>query len=126
MRALTTLVLGALLFAAMANEVLMSWRTRFRSSKARSRDQARGTPPSQVTIKCDEPTEMLFASLQVLGPAGKDHAVSASEISPEQSTLSVKISAHKPGDYTVRWRMVGIDSHQTQGSFSLTLEETKL
>jgi methionine-rich copper-binding protein CopC len=125
MRTVKMLVLGGLLFAAMANEVLLSWRTRFRRSKALARGQALETPPSQVTIKYDAPIEKLFASLQILGPASKDEAVGESEISSDQSTLSVKVSALKPGDYTVRWRVVGIDSHQTQGSYNFTVAGTK-
>jgi methionine-rich copper-binding protein CopC len=120
------LVLGGLLFAAMANEVLLSWRTRFGRSKAPPRGQALDTPPLQVTIKYDAPIEKLFASLQVLGRASKDEAMGAADMSSDQSTLAVKVNALKPGDYTVKWRVVGIDSHQTHGSYSFTVPGTKL
>jgi hypothetical protein len=125
MRTVKMLVLGGLLFAAMANEVLLSWRTRFRSSKARPRGQALETSPWQVTIKYDAPIEKLFASLQVLGSASKDEAMGAADMSSDQSTLAVKVNALKPGNYTVKWRLAGIDSHQTQGSQSFTVAGTK-
>ena len=125
MRTLKMLVIGGLLFAAMANEVLLSWRTRFRRSKARPRGRALETPPTQVTIKYDAPIEKLFASLHVLGPASKDEAMVTADMRSDQSTLSVKVNALKPGDYTVRWRVVSIDSHQTQGSYSFTDAGTK-
>ena len=83
------------------------------------------TSPSRVTIKYDAPIEKLFASLQVLDAAGDDKAVGAPEISPDQSTLSIKVGPLKPGVYTVKWRVVCVDTHHTQGSYSFTVAGAK-
>ena len=89
------LVIGGLLFAAMANEVLLSWRTRFRRSKVPQWGEALETPPLRVTIKYDAPIEKLFASLHVLGPASKDEAMVTADMKPGEQSQCV---SHLPRD----------------------------
>jgi methionine-rich copper-binding protein CopC len=79
-------------------------------------------PPSQVTIKYDAPIEKLFASLEVLNSAGQNEAVGKPEISPDGWKLSVPVNKLPPGEYTVQWRVVCIDTHHTQGSYSFIVE----
>ena len=78
-------------------------------------------PPAQVTIKYDAPIEKLFASLEVLNAAGQNEAVSKPEVSPDGWKLSVPVSKLAPGEYTVQWRVVCIDTHHTQGSYSFSV-----
>jgi copper resistance protein C len=79
-------------------------------------------PPAQVTIKYDAPIEKLFASLEVLNSAGQNEAVSNPKVSPDGWTLSVPVNKLQPGEYTVQWRVVCVDTHHTQGSYSFTVE----
>jgi len=81
-------------------------------------------PPTQVTIKYDAPIEKLFASLQVLNSAGQNEAAGAPEVSPDGWELSVPLNKLQPGEYTVQWRVVCIDTHHTQGSYSFTVAGT--
>ena len=78
-------------------------------------------PPSEIWIKFDAPIEKLFAKLQVLDADGKDHVVGAPEISSDGIELTSKVEAMKPGDYTVRWSVVCVDTHHTEGSYSFTI-----
>ena len=118
-------VLSASLFALMAGGGVTASAHSFPEVQSPAAGQTLQASPSQVTIKYDAPIEKLFASLQVLDAAGKDEAVGAPEISSDQSTLSVNINSLKPGDYTVRWRVVCVDTHHTQGSYSFTVAGTK-
>lgn len=86
-----------------------------------SAGQTLTTAPSEVRIKFDAPIEKLFAKLQVLDAAGKDHAVGAPEVSADGIELSSKVEALKPGEYMVRWAVVCVDTHHTEGSYSFTV-----
>ena len=78
--------------------------------------------PAQVTIKYDAPIEKLFDSLQVLDTTGQDKAAGAPQLSPDGHELSVSVAALGPGQYTVKWRVVCIDTHHTEGSYNFTVK----
>jgi len=78
-------------------------------------------PPSEVTIKFDAPIEKAFAKLEVLGADGKPETIGQPQVDPSALSLSVKVGALKPGDYTVKWGVVCVDSHHTQGSYIFTV-----
>ena len=79
-------------------------------------------PPAQVSIKYDAPIEKLFDSLQVLDSAGQDKAAGAPQVSDDGHQLSVSVAPLNPGEYTVKWRVVCIDTHHTEGSYSFTVQ----
>jgi copper resistance protein C len=83
-----------------------------------SAGQTLTAPPSEIRIKFDAPIEKLFAKLQVLDADGKDHVVGAPEISSDGIELTSKVEAMKSGEYTVRWSVVCVDTHHTEGSYS--------
>ena len=86
-----------------------------------SAGQTLAAPPSEIRIKFDAPIEKLFAKLHVLDAGGKDHAIGAPEISSDGIELISKVEALKPGEYTVRWAVVCVDTHHTEGSYSFTV-----
>jgi copper resistance protein C len=86
-----------------------------------SAGQTLPAPPSEIRIKFDAPIEKLFAKLQVLGADGKDHVVGAPQISDDGIELTSKVEALKPGEYTVKWAVVCVDTHHTEGSYSFTV-----
>jgi methionine-rich copper-binding protein CopC len=75
-----------------------------------------------VTIKYDAPIEKLFASLQVVNAVGQNEAAGQPEVSTDGWKLSVPVNKLQPGEYTVQWGVVCIDTHHTQGSYSFTVE----
>jgi methionine-rich copper-binding protein CopC len=79
-------------------------------------------PPAQVSIKYDAPIESLFDSLQVLDATGQDKAAGAPQVSADGYELSVPVAELTPGDYTVKWRVVCIDTHHTEGSYTFTVK----
>lgn len=78
-------------------------------------------PPAEITIKFDAPIEKLFAKLEVLDAEGKNQTVGAPEISSDNLMLTVKLAPLKPGDYTVKWGVVCVDTHHTEGSYTFTV-----
>lgn len=83
--------------------------------------QTLAAPPTEIRIKFDAPIEKLFAKLQVLGADGKDHAVGAPQVSSDGIELTSKVETLKPGEYTVRWFALCVDTHHTEGSYSFTV-----
>jgi len=81
------------------------------------------TPPASVTIKYDAPIEKLFDSLRVLDAAGQDKTTGAPQVSADGYELSVPVAALGPGEYTVQWRVVCVDTHHTEGSYTFVVKQ---
>jgi methionine-rich copper-binding protein CopC len=86
--------------------------------------QTLAAAPSDVSIKYDAPIEHLFAKLEVLDESGSNVAALQPEVSPDGRTLSTKVNSLKPGEYTVKWSVVCIDTHHTQGSYTFSVSGT--
>lgn len=122
MRMRKLLVFGAAsLLGVIAAGALAAEAHSFPESERPSAGELLNGPPPQVIINYDAPIERLFAKLEVLGADGKNEAAGSPEVGSDGLTLSVKLSALKPGDYTVKWSVVCIDSHRTQGSYIFTV-----
>jgi copper resistance protein C len=113
---LTGLILGWLVSAA-----LTAWAHSFPEQESPAAGQTLTSPPSEVTIKYDAKIEKLFAKLQVLDTAGRNQAVGEPIYGSDGATLSIKVAPLKPGDYTVKWAVVCVDTHRTQGSYTFTI-----
>jgi len=93
----------------------------FPESQTPSAGQRVSSSPAEVIINFDAPIEKLFAKLEVTGADGKNEAAGAPQISDDGRRMSVKVASLKPGDYTVKWAVVGIDTHHTQGSYTFSV-----
>ena len=104
--------------------ILSSGTTAFAHSFPVEQDPSAGqnlaTSPGAVTIKYDAQIEQLFAKLEVLDAEGKNVA-SEPVVSAGGYVLSAKLPALKPGLYRVKWGVVCVDTHHTQGSYSFTI-----
>lgn len=98
-----------------------AWGHSFPEEQSPAAGQVLTTPPAEVSIRYDAPIEKLFAKLEVLGPDGKNEAAGAPQLSADARTLSVKLVPLKPGEYQVKWGVLGIDTHRTQGSYTFTV-----
>ena len=122
MKTVKLLIFGALLpLAASLTGVPVAAAHSFPEQETPSAGQQLSTPPSEVSIKFDAPIEKLFAKLEVLDTDGKPETTGPPQVDSTALTLSVKVAALKPGDYTVKWGVVCIDSHHTEGSYVFTV-----
>jgi copper resistance protein C len=110
------LILGSLMSAAP-----VVWAHSFPEQEIPAAGQTLTSPPSEVTIKYDAPIEKLFAKLEVLDANGKNQAAGDLIYGNDGTTLSIKVAPLKPGDYTVKWAVVCVDTHRTQGSYTFTV-----
>src|SRR5207253_298945 len=93
----------------------------FPESQTPSAGQKVSSPPAEVTINFDAPIEKLFAKLEVTGADGKNEAAGPPQISDDGRRMSVRVASLKPGDYMVKWAVVGIDTHHTEGSYTFSI-----
>jgi len=93
----------------------------FPESQTPSAGQKLASAPAEVTINFDAPIEKLFAKLEVTDADGRNEAAGAPQISDDGRHMSVKVGSLKPGDYTVKWAVVGIDTHHTEGSYTFSI-----
>ena len=114
------IAVAAVVAIAMSNTILASAHS-FPESETPSAGQKVSSPPTEVTINFDAPIEKLFAKLEVTGANGKNEAAGAPQISDDGRRMSVKVASLKPGDYTVKWAVVGIDTHHTKGSYTFSI-----
>jgi methionine-rich copper-binding protein CopC len=114
------LYVGALLAIALSNP-MTAWAHSFPEQETPSAGQKVTSPPPEVVIKFDAPIEKLFAKLEVTGADGQNLAAGAPQVSDDGIRMAVKVGALKPGDYTVKWAVVGIDTHHTEGSYTFTV-----
>jgi copper resistance protein C len=122
MKAFISLICGApLLLAAIVAGAPVAAAHSFPERETPSAGQRLSAPPSEVTITFDAPIEKLFAKLEVFGADGKPETVGRPRLDPSARTLSVKLAALKPGNYTVKWGVVCIDSHHSEGSYVFTV-----
>jgi methionine-rich copper-binding protein CopC len=76
--------------------------------------------PKDVVLWFTEAVEPKFSSIEVVDDKGL--AVQAGKASLMGSAaLRVPLKALAPGTYTVNWKVLSVDTHRTQGSFSFTV-----
>jgi methionine-rich copper-binding protein CopC len=121
MRKLNIWLYAVALLAIVLSNPIAAGAHSFPEKESPSAGQSVGAPPSEVVIDFDAPIEKLFAKLEVAGTDGKDEAAGPPQVSDDGRRLSVKVPALKPGDYTVKWAVVCIDTHHTEGSYTFSV-----
>ena len=121
MKTLSKCILAAALLAIVSSSNFVVFAHSFPEEETPSAGQKLTSAPSEVKIKFDAPIEKIFAKLEVVGADGKNLAVGDPAISDDGLHMSVKVNALNAGDYTVRWSVVGIDTHHTEGSYTFTV-----
>ena len=112
---------AAALLAIVVSIPIVASAHSFPETETPSAGQKVAAAPSEVAIKFDAPIEKLFAKLEVTASDGQNVVVGAPQVSDDGIRMSVKVGALKPGDYTVKWAVVGIDTHHTEGSYTFSI-----
>jgi copper resistance protein C len=81
------------------------------------------TAPTVVQIFYTQPIEPAFSAATLSGPDGQDIATGVATIDPQNPmALILKLPLLSPGHYKVRWHVVSVDTHRTEGAFSFDIQ----
>ena len=75
-----------------------------------------GTAPHEVSLSFTQSLEPTFSSVQVTDAKGARVDQGKAQVSG--STMRIGLKSLAPGTYRVRWQVLSVDTHKTQGSFS--------
>jgi methionine-rich copper-binding protein CopC len=74
------------------------------------------TAPREVTLWFTQKLEAAFSTITVTDPAGQRVDSGKTRVSGNQ--MSVSLRGGGPGTYHVTWRVLSVDTHTTDGSFT--------
>jgi methionine-rich copper-binding protein CopC len=78
--------------------------------------------PPTVTIWFTQELEPAFASIEVQDQSGTRVDVGDATVDPKDATiLRVSLKPLPSGKYKVFWRVVSVDTHPTEGTFTFTV-----
>jgi copper resistance protein C len=81
------------------------------------------TSASEIRLEFSEGVEPKFSKVSLTGPGGAVPLGAAKTEPSNQAVLIVPITkALAAGAYTVRWQVVSVDTHHTQGTFEFTVK----
>jgi copper resistance protein C len=79
--------------------------------------------PTEIRLKFSEGMEAALSRVTVSGDKGAVQTARPHTEPGDKSTLIVSLPGSlKAGTYKVQWRVVSVDSHRTEGSFSFTVQ----
>jgi methionine-rich copper-binding protein CopC len=80
------------------------------------------TAPATVTLWFTENLEPAFSTVTVTDRAGQRVDLGNAQVPPGRpAQLQVGLKPLDPGRYTVSWRVVSVDTHPTEGTFTFTV-----
>jgi len=77
------------------------------------------SPPHEVALTYTQNLEPAFSAVEVLDSSG--NRVDQGKPSVSGNSMRVGLKALGPGTYKVRWHVLSVDTHKTEGSFSFTV-----
>ena len=78
-------------------------------------------PPREVRIQFTEGVELAFSQIIVKGPSGE--VVSQGKLRRlADDTVAVDLKPLLPGNYTVEWQVLSVDTHVTDGVLRFTFD----
>jgi copper resistance protein C len=75
--------------------------------------------PHDVTLTFTQSLEPAFSSVQVTDSSGARVDQGKAQVSG--TTVRIGLKALKPGSYRVRWQVLSVDTHKTEGRFTFTV-----
>jgi methionine-rich copper-binding protein CopC len=80
------------------------------------------TSPSTLQLFFSEPIEPSFSGVLLATAAGQRVTTGAAAIDPNNpAALVLPLPLLAPGRYRVRWHVVSVDTHRTEGSFEFSV-----
>ncbi len=78
--------------------------------------------PKEVSLWFTEAVEAKFSSIVVQDAKGTAMQIGKAEVAADnKANLKIKVKPLPPGLYKVTWKILSVDTHRTQGTFSFTV-----
>jgi methionine-rich copper-binding protein CopC len=78
---------------------------------------------NELKLEYSEGVEPKFTSVALTGPSGPVSVGKPVVVGGDAKVIVVKFAAPlAPGEYTVSWKAVSVDTHHTQGTFQFTVK----
>jgi methionine-rich copper-binding protein CopC len=78
--------------------------------------------PSEIRLFFSEAVEPAFSGIELATANGTAIAAGAATIDPhDPMQLVLKVPPLPPGEYRVRWHVVSVDTHRTEGDFTFEI-----
>jgi len=79
------------------------------------------TAPRELSLSFTQALEPAFSTIEVTGPSGQ--RVDEGKPRIDGKVMHVRLKAEKPGTYRVKWRVLSVDTHATEGAFSFKVRQ---
>jgi hypothetical protein len=80
--------------------------------------------PRSLSLWFTQKLEPSFSTIEVQNASGVRVDQGKARVDPTDATsLRVGLKALPPGTYQVRWRVLSVDTHKTEGNFSFTVRQ---
>lgn len=82
------------------------------------------TTPKTIRIQFTQRVEVAFSHIHLFSAGGQEIAVGPAAADPsDQTVMSAPVTgALAPGQYEVRWDVLSVDTHKTNGHFPFTYQ----
>jgi methionine-rich copper-binding protein CopC len=78
--------------------------------------------PAEIRLFFSEAVEPLFSGVELTTADGAAIATDAAAVDPhDPRQLVLKVPPLAPGRYRVRWHVVSVDTHRTEGDFTFEI-----
>jgi len=78
--------------------------------------------PARVSLRFTQRLEPAFSRVEVFDAQGKRVDRDDVQVAPDEpTTLAVSVAPLAPGRYVVKWRVLSVDTHVTEGDYAFTV-----
>ena len=79
------------------------------------------SPPRTISLWFTQKLEGAFSTVEVRDAGGARVDVGKAQVGDDGTLLHTGLKALPPGTYQVHWRVLSVDTHSTEGTFSFTV-----
>jgi methionine-rich copper-binding protein CopC len=82
------------------------------------------TAPAEMTLDYTEAIEPRFSGVDVLDAQGQHVDAGDLHTAPDNAKrLIIGLKKLPPGSYTVKWHVISVDTHHTEGTFTFSVQQ---
>ena len=109
----------SVLFAVIMLQAGIAWAHAFLEHAVPPVGSTVASAPDRVSLRFTQRLEPAFSRVQVLDAAGKRVDRDDMQVAPDEpTTLAVSVAPLAPGRYVVKWRVLSVDTHVSEGEFA--------